>query len=114
MTEETLRTIILVITWIAAISTTSFPLLYSCSPWRSSAVGRLLMFQAIAFAFAVDLTLLTRYWSPLEAYHRGWLYIIAFGLIAASTASLTYLLWHTNHVTAFKNKRSTTDGEYFG
>ena len=96
---DTLRTIIGVFLWIAAISTTSFPVLYSFSGWKKTYLGRILMMQAIAFAFAVNLTLLTHYWTPFNLQVRLWFFIFAFGFIAVSTACLTYLLWRAN----FKN-----------
>lgn len=84
--------------WIAAFFTTLFPVLYSFSPWRSTRVGQLLMFQAIAFALAIDVTLLFQYWAPMDhILVIFWVNLLVFAALAASTGALTFMMWKMNH-----------------
>lgn len=81
---------------IAAFFTTTFPLLYLFSTWNKSKLGRVLMLQGVAFALAVDLTLLFALWTP--PMMAG--YIVSAGgftLIAISSGTLTWMLWRSNH-----------------
>lgn len=82
---------------IAAFFTTLFPFLYLFSPWYKSKLGRVLMLQAVAFALAVDLTLLFQFWTPKNIYVILWLNVIVFSLIAAASAMLTWGMLRINH-----------------
>jgi hypothetical protein len=82
---------------LAAIFTTAFPILYLFSPWYSTKLGRLLMLQAVAFAIAIDCTLLFQFWFPSNILVIFWINAIVFFLIAISTGALTLMLWRTNH-----------------
>lgn len=82
---------------IAGISTTAFPILYSFSGWRKLLLGRMMMAQAIAFAAAVDLTLLFTFWVPSNVLVIFWANAIIFTGIAVSTASLSVIMWRLNH-----------------
>lgn len=88
---------ILAFMWIAAICATSFPVLYLFTTWTESTIGKLLMFQSMSFAFAVDMTLFLHYFQPKDVLVNFWIVAIVFGLIAASTASLTCSLWRSNY-----------------
>lgn len=55
------------------------------------------MLQAVAFALAVDLTLLFQFWTPKNIYVILWLNVIVFSLIAAASAMLTWGMLRINH-----------------
>lgn len=93
------------VTWLAAIGTTLFPLLYLFSPWYTSTTGRVLMFQGIVFAAAVDLTLLGYYDLPHNFTLRMWTAIVVLGLIAVATFAFSFLLWRTNHLRPIRASR---------
>lgn len=82
---------------IAAACTTVFPILYSFSKWHVSALGRILMFQAVSFAFTLDVTALFQYWHPHDILVIFWVEAIAFTLIAISTALLIVMLCYINY-----------------
>lgn len=82
--------------WVAAICTTAFPLLYLFSPWHGSKIGRVVMLQGVAFALAMDITLLFQYWEP-PLQLSFWINAFVLTLIALATASLTGVLWVTNY-----------------
>lgn len=102
---ETLFTWLKIFAWIAAIGSTAFPILYAFSPWYKSPLGRMLMLQAVAFALALDLTLLGFYGYPSSIVAGLWLSFFVFGLIAFATISLTVLLWRTNHLIPIRRQR---------
>lgn len=94
---ETLERVTLVFLWIAAVCTTSFPILYAFSPWYRTPLGRVVMLQAGAFALALDVTLLHNYWIPEDQFHIFLINAAVFGVIALATGSMTYLLWKANY-----------------
>lgn len=109
---ETLTRIVQVCLFIAAFCSTSFPLLYSFFPWRSTKLGRLLMLQSVSFALALDCTLLFQFWFPEDILIIFWINALVFILIAVATASLTWMMWTTNHPKALNqriSKRRKTD-----
>jgi len=63
------------------------------------------MLQAVAFALAVDLTLLFQFWTPSNIYVILWLNLIVFSLIAVATALLTWGMWRINHTKHLVRKR---------
>jgi len=82
---------------VAALCTTAFPVLYAFSPWRSSLLGKLFMLQAIAFALAMDATVIFNLWKPSNILFLFWANVVVFGLIAVATALLTGMLWRLNN-----------------
>lgn len=79
---------------IAAIGATSVPFTYSFFPWRTRPTGRVLMFKAIAFAAAMDVTVLFSFWTPNDILVVFWINIIILAGIATSTMSFSILmLW---------------------
>lgn len=93
----------------AAIFTTAFPVLYLFSPWHSTRLGRLLMLQAVAFALAIDLTLLFQFWVPVNVLIVFWMNAAVFFLIAIATGALTIMLWRVNHQKRDHPRRRETD-----
>lgn len=83
--------------WVAAICTTSFPLLYLFSPWYGSKIGRALMLQGIAFAVTVDITLLFQYWETENLMLIFAINLFAISFIATASAALTVMLWVSNY-----------------
>jgi len=83
---------------VAALCTTAFPVLYAFFPWRSSRLGKLFMLQAVAFAVAMDATVLFNLWVPSSVLLLFWANTIVFGLIAVATSLLTGMLWKLNHI----------------
>lgn len=98
----------------AAFSTTLFPFLYLFSPWYKTKLGRVLMLQSVAFALAIDLTLVFSFWTPTNIYVVLWLNVIVFSLIAISTGLLTWAMWRINHgkwvIRRKHKKRETPNG----
>lgn len=90
---ETLRLWIRIVLIITAICTTSVPVLYAFSPWRSRLFGRLFMLQAISFAVAMDLSVLLSFWQPKNILIIFWINAIILSGIAASTAALAVMMW---------------------
>ena len=101
---EVLRAWLLVVVVIAAVGATSFPVIYSFSPWHKHLIGRLLMLQGVAFAGALDTTVLFAFWMPQEILVVFWIQAVIFTAIAGSTLALTWGLWRMNH----PKKRSFT------
>lgn len=74
---------------VAAICTTSFPLLYGFFRWWRRPIGRLLMMQAASFAIAVDLSAVLAFGFPKTPIMRFWVDAVVLTLIAGSSAMLT-------------------------
>jgi hypothetical protein len=95
MHVSSLLVLILAFAIVAALCTTAFPILYAFFPWRSTLLGKMLMLQAVAFALAMDGTVIFNLWMP--SLNVGVVIeVIVFGLIAISTAALTALMWKAN------------------
>jgi hypothetical protein len=94
---EVLRMWIRIVLCIAALGSTSFPVLYLFSPWRSSPIGRLFMLQAVSFAVAMDLSLLFVFWRPESILVRFWINAIVLTAIAMSTILLTVTVARRQH-----------------
>lgn len=92
---EILRVWIPVSLCVAAFFSTLFPVLYMFSAWYKTSLGRVLMFQALAFAAAIDVTLLFQFWRPTLAVALV-VNTVVFSTIAVSTALLSILLWRWN------------------
>ena len=94
---EVLEMIIVIDVVIAAFFTTAFPILYLFSEWNKSKLGKILMLQGVAFALAVDLTLLFAFWTPKDILVQFWVSAFVFTFIAFATGALCWMLWRTNH-----------------
>lgn len=92
-----LRAWLLAVVFIAAVGANSFPIIYSFFPWRSHLIGRLLMLQGVAFAAAIDMTVLFAFWTPEDILVIFWVQGLVFTGIAWSTISLTWGMWRMNH-----------------
>lgn len=92
---------------VASICTTAFPIIWAFSRWWTTLVGRLLMFQAVAFSFAIDMTLFFQYWEPGQddIMKLFWLNAFVFGLIAISTMLLTVTMVRMNYLRRKRKKR---------
>lgn len=94
---EVLRMWIRIVLCIAALGSTSFPVLYAFSPWRSSPLGRLFMLQAVSFAAAMDLSLMFSFWRPTNLVVIFWIDALVLTAIAASTILLTITVGLRQH-----------------
>lgn len=81
---------------IAAICTTAFPVFYSFLRWRQTWVGKALMLQGLAFAAAMDLTILFWFLPPESIVLQFWVTFVGYTFIAISTALVTGVLIRTN------------------
>jgi len=97
-----LRTILMVVYIIAAVAASSFPILYSRTPWRRTPLGRVLMGVGASFAGAMDLTIVFTFWKPKNILIIFWVDIVVISAIAVSTATLTVYMWKMNHPKAWK------------
>jgi len=93
---EVLRMWIRIVMIITSAAVTSFPVIYSFSPWRSRQLGRLLMLQAVSFAFAFNLTVLFSFWRPKDRLVIFWIDLTILTPIAISTSLLTWWVWKMN------------------
>lgn len=96
---------ILICTIVAAVGTTAVPVLYAFSPWRSRRLGQLFMLQAVAFAMAIDLTVLFEIWRPINILVLFWVNAVVFTFIASSTSALAIFMWRLNHPSKKKDVR---------
>lgn len=92
--------------FVTALCTTAFPIMYAFSPWFKSPIGRALMIQAIAFATAVDLTLVVMFWRPTDILVLFWLNAFVFTFIASATAWLTITMVKANYKKHSKKKET--------
>lgn len=79
----------------AAVATTAFPLMYALSPWRDSLVGRALMWRSIAFAAAVDVSLIYHLFKIENWYPIVWVFL--FSTITITNLAMCVVLWRINH-----------------
>lgn len=94
---EVLRVYILVIVTMASIGTTSIPVIYAFSAWRSSPLGRAYMVKAITFAVTMDLTLLFMFWRPSNIMIRFWINAILLTAVAMTSAWMAWNIWRIGH-----------------
>jgi hypothetical protein len=87
-----LRIWLLIVVVIAAAAATAVPVLYSRFPWRQYAIGRLFMMKAIAFAVALDVTVLFQFWVP-DILVIFWIEAIVFTAIAVTASLMVWLMW---------------------
>ena len=98
---EMLRFWIRIVVVIATLCTTALPILYSFSPWRTHALGRLFMMMAVSFEATMILSCVFMFWKP-DVRVVFWVDAIALTAIAISTSRLTWWVWKMN----FSRKRS--------
>lgn len=94
MVDPVLLLVIKIVISVAAVTTTSFPILYLRSPWTKTWLGRVMMIQAAALAMAIDLSFVQVFF--LNAESRPfliWVNLSIITTIALTSAILTYLLW---------------------
>ena len=82
----------------ASITTTLFPILYSFSPWYKTHLGRAVMAQSVAFAMAMDLTLVFKFWLPKSPDSKTLITIVAFTLVGLASMGLTTMMYRMNYV----------------
>lgn len=82
---------------VAALCATSVPIAYAFTKWNHSILGRLFMFQAVAFALAMDCTVIFSLWQPENLTLVFWINILIYAAIAAATAGLTYKIFKYNY-----------------
>ena len=113
MTNETYVFWVTICLVFAAISATMFPIMYMFSPWYKSHLGRALMFKAIAFAMAVDFTLLFYIWTPPLAV-AFWISAFVYTFIAVTAGGLTLMLWYNNYYRKDNNELARAEGSEAG
>ena len=70
------------------------------------------MLQAVAFALAIDLTLLFHFWTPSSILLILWINALVFTMVASSTFALTVMMWKANRKNRFSKswpRRRVTD-----
>lgn len=92
---NTLKHYLLIVVVVSAVGATSVPIIYSFSKWWINMLGRLFMLQSVAFAMAIDLTVLFQFWIPgiLTIF---WIETATFTAIAISTMGLTWWIFRLN------------------
>lgn len=88
-----LRTWILIVAVIAALGTNAVPIMYFFTPWRQKMLGRLFMFQSLAFATAMNLSVIFTLWRPQDILVIFWVNAIVLTTIAISTSALAWMIW---------------------
>lgn len=91
---------------VAAVCATSVPIIYVFSPWYVSKLGRAFMLQAVAFAAAVDLTVLFQFWRTMNIEALFWVNLVVLGLIAVATAVLTIVIFRLNRTSSYVAKHT--------
>lgn len=83
---------------VAALCATTFPLLWGAfSKWNDTLAGKLLMFMALTYAAAVDLTAYFVFFPTTNVLVQFWTQAIVFGLIAISSAAMTVTMVRMNY-----------------
>jgi uncharacterized membrane protein YfcA len=93
---EVLRQWIRIVQLITCVAVTSFPILYSFTPWRTRPVGKILMLQGIAFATAMDVSSIISYWRPTNIILVFWIYAFILTFVAVATSLLSVLVVRMN------------------
>jgi len=102
---DVLRRYLLIVVFISAMGSTSVPLIYAFSPWRTRAIGRMFMLQAVSFAVALDMTVLFQFWMPSNILVLFWIETFVFTAIASSTIMLAWMMWRLNHPSKKKGSK---------
>lgn len=88
---------------VAALTVTSFPVLYAFSPWYRRPLGRAVMLQAVTLMLAIWLKFTLTFF--LADGPRGfllWTNVFVLIMITIATGALTYLLWHIRRDPKYK------------
>lgn len=96
MSPELMRTILLALMGITALTTLTFPIMFSRYQWRETPIGRALMTESASTALAVTITFLLSFVHP-PVFIRFVVYVIAFGAITAASARLTWTMLTINN-----------------
>lgn len=83
---------------MCAVAVTSFPVLYTRSPWYRSTLGRMVMMQSVTICFAINLKLILTFF--FDDTTRTALLVVnclILFLITTTSAALTYQLWYLQH-----------------
>jgi hypothetical protein len=86
---------------VAAIGTTSVPIIYAFSPWYKYRLGQIFMLKAVSFAAAIDVTVLFQFWAPTDILIQFWVEAVLFSAIAVSTSTQAFMIWQLRR----KNKK---------
>jgi hypothetical protein len=106
----TVRHIGVVVLVISALATTLFPVLYAKAPWYRSALGRAVMFRAVALALVLDLAVVFELWvEPRSRLVLLWINIAVLAVIGASSAAMSVVLMR---IRRYGDKRSHDAGEH--
>lgn len=97
---ETVRQWTRVVLTIVAILVTAFPLLYAVfSPWYKSHLGRAVLLQSLAVAFAVDFSAVFQYWAfTSNLYTLVVIRLLIFVFVGLAVSYLTIVLIFTNFI----------------
>lgn len=93
---------------LAAVGTTTVPIIYSFYPWRLRPIGRLFMLQSISFALATDLTAMFMLWPPNNLLVMFWINALVFSFIAVTTLSTAIWLLARMWYIIKKGKQNAT------
>lgn len=93
---DVLRAGLVAIAVLTAICVNAVPIIYAFSPWRTRLLGRLFMYQAMAFAFAIDVSVLFILIRP-SIVIRYWISAFEMTLIAGTSFSLAQRIWRMQH-----------------
>lgn len=96
---------------VAAVCLTAFPVLYMFSPWYSNSLGRAVMLRGLAFALAIDLTLLVQFWRPKDILVLFWMNALVFTFLAGTSIYWTVVMVRLNYK-AYKKKDNMDNPEY--
>jgi len=96
---------------IAAIPVTAFPLLYLLfSPWYKSQLGRAVLIKSLSIAFAIDFSVVYRYWAFTSNIHTLlviWFFMVIFIGIGATYQLL--VLISTNFIRPWKVRNKNVE-----
>jgi FlaA1/EpsC-like NDP-sugar epimerase len=96
MSDDAIRTVLLVLMGLTSIATLSFPIMFSRYEWRKSAIGRALMIKSASTAASVTATFLVSLLRPAIEV-RFAVYVICFGAIMITSARLTWTMLAINN-----------------
>lgn len=96
MSDDAIRYMLLTLEFFTAVSTLSFPILFSRYNWRKTAIGRALMIKSSSTATAVTVTFILSLVRP-PVWVRLIVYVICFGAIGISSARLTWTMLKINN-----------------
>ena len=79
--------------WVS-VAATAFPIIYSLTSWHKSVLGRIMMFNAIALAFTLDMTFAFNFFlTSLPEWLYTTIAVVGFSAIGLTKTSLcAYLI----------------------